>query len=232
VTLPTVSVSSGRRIRKVLDDQFGDVAIEDLWLPFFCTTVNLSRFRLEVHRGGPAAEWIRASASAPGLWPPVVDDGGELHIDGGQLNNVPTDVMQLDHRGRIIAVDVCADQRPMRVARGAQPPIGIRHILRRRSRNRFPSLVDTLNRCALLGSLQHREHAAEQADVYLTPDLGAIGFGGFSRMEEAVEIGYRSTMASLAGATIEDLRSAHAPLTPDGRRAPTRAPSPGRGASR
>jgi predicted acylesterase/phospholipase RssA len=120
----------------------------------------------------------------------------------------------------------------MRVARGAQPPIGIRHILRRRSRNRFPSLVDTLNRCALLGSLQHREHAAEQADVYLTPDLGAIGFGGFSRMEEAVEIGYRSTMASLAGATIEDLRSAHAPLTPDGRRAPTRAPSPGRGASR
>ena len=50
VTFPTVSVSSGRRLRRVLDDFFDDIDIEDLWFPFFCTTVNLSRFRLEVHR--------------------------------------------------------------------------------------------------------------------------------------------------------------------------------------
>lgn len=197
VTLPTVSVSSGRRLRRVLDDLFDDVDIEDFWLPFFCTTVNLSRFRLEVHRRGSAAQWIRASASAPGLWPPVVDDEGELHIDGGQLNNVPTDVMGHGHRGRIVAVDVCAAQAPMRVERGAEPPVGIRHLLSRRTRARFPSLVDTVNRCALLGSLQHRERAAEQADVYLTPDLSTVGFGGFSRLGEAVEIGYRSAMEQL-----------------------------------
>ena len=198
ISLPTVSVSSGRRARRVLEDTFGSLSIEDFLLPFFCTTVNLSRFRLAVHREGLAARWIRASASAPGLWPPVVDDDGELHIDGGQLNNVPTDVMRLGHLGPIIAVDLCAVQRPMTVPEGAEPPIGIRHLLGRRSAHRFPSLVDTVNRCALLGSLQHRETAAEQADVYITPDLASIGFSSFGRIREAVDIGYHSAMASLA----------------------------------
>jgi NTE family protein len=210
LTLPTVSVSSGRRLRRALDEMFGDVEIEDLWLPFFCTTVNLSRFRLAIHRRGRAATWIRASASAPGLWPPVVDAEGELHIDGGQLNNVPTDIMGHGHRGRIIAVDVCAAQAPMRVEGGAEPPVGLRHLLSRRARPRYPSLVDTVNRCALLGSLQHRELAAEHADVYLTPDLSTIGFAGFSRLEEAVEIGYRAAMGQLgagAGQALQDAGS-------------------------
>ena len=85
----------------------------------------------------------------------------------------------------------------MRVERGAEPAVGFRHLLSRRTRARFPSLVDTVNRCALLGSLQHRERAAEHADVYLTPELSTIGFGGFSRLDEAVEIGYRSAMERL-----------------------------------
>ena len=199
LTVPTVSVSSGRRARRLLEDTFGSLAIEDFALPFFCTTVNLSRFRLAVHRQGPAARWIRASASAPGLWPPVVDDDGELHIDGGQLNNVPTDVMRHGHLGPIIAVDVCAVQSAMTVPGGVEPPVGIRHLLRRRFRHRFPSLVDTLSRCALLGSLQHRERAFEQADVYLTPDLATVGFSGFGRIREAVDIGYRTAMESLTG---------------------------------
>lgn len=198
VTLPTVSVSSGRRARRILETTFGTQAIEDLTVPFFCTTVNLSRFHLAVHHEGPAAHWILASASAPGLWPPVVDGRGELHIDGGQLNNVPTDVMRAEHSGPVIAVDVCALQSPMTVPRGSQPPVGLRHLLRRRSSARYPSLVDTLNRCALLGSLQQRETASEQADVYLTPDLASVGFSGFGRIHEAVEIGYTAAMEALS----------------------------------
>ena len=198
LTVPTVSVFSGQHARRILDDTFGSWRIEDFTLPYFCTTVNLSRFRLAVHHDGPAAHWIRASASAPGLWPPVVDEDGDLHIDGGQLNNVPTDVMRLRHSGPIIAVDVCAVQSAMTVPGGVEPPVGIRHLLlRRRFRHRFPTLVDTLNRCALLGSLQQRETAAEQADVYLMPDLASVGFSGFGRIREAVDIGYHAAMESL-----------------------------------
>ena len=197
VSVPTVSVSTGRLARRFLDDIFGERSIEDLWLEFFCTSTNLTRFRLDVHRRGPVAQWVRASASAPGLWPPTVGSDGELHIDGGQLNNVPTDVIRAHHAGPIIAVDVCAIQRTMSVPAGAQPSIGLRHLLRRRASVGFPSLVDTINRCALLGSLQHQATAAAHADVYLTPDLATVRFSGFARLREAAEIGYRTAMEEL-----------------------------------
>ena len=197
VALPTVSVSSGRRARRLFDELLGELRLEDFLLGYFCTSTNLSRFELAIHRDGPAAQWIRATASAPGLWPPVVDEHGDLHVDGGQLNNLPTDVMRRRHQGPIIAVDVCATQSAMTVEPGAEPPIGLRHLLRRRSSDRFPSLVETINRCALLGSLQQQSSAAEEADVYLTPDVSTVGFSGFARIREAVEVGYRTALDEL-----------------------------------
>ena len=215
LTLPTVSVSSGRRARRIFDNLVGDVQLEDFLVDYFCTTTNLSRFELAIHREGPASQWIRASASSPGLWPPVVDAHGELHIDGGQLNNVPTDVMRRLHRGPIIAVDVCASQAAMTVQPGVEPPVGIRHLLRRRSADRFPSLVDTLNRCALLGSLKQQAQSAGQADVYLTPDLATIGFSGFARIREAAEVGYRLALEELGHANDAAGQGAGAPAVPN-----------------
>jgi NTE family protein len=189
---------SGRRSRRVFDETFGDRVIEDFSLPFFCTSVDLSSFRLAVHREGSAAQWIRASASAPGLWPPVVDAAGHLHIDGGQLNNVPTDLMRESHDGPIIAVDVFAKQAVMTLGPEAKPPVGVRHLLGRRSKPRYPGIADTFNRCALLGSLQHQEGARHYADLYITPDLSDVGFRAFDRIQPAAEIGYRAALDCLA----------------------------------
>jgi NTE family protein len=198
ITFPTVSLLSGRRVRKLLDDTFGELRIEEFLLPYFCTSVDLSAFRLAVHRNGDAVQWILASSSAPGLWPPVVDDIGHLHVDGGQLNNVPTDVMRQSHDGPIIAVDVYARQAEMTVRPGSLPPTGLRHMLSRRTSARFPSLAEIFNRCALLGSLQSQELARDYADVYLAPDLSAISFRAFERIEEATEIGYRTAFDTLS----------------------------------
>lgn len=196
--MPTVSVLSGKRTARVFDTIFGDLAIEDFWLPFFSTSVDLSSFRLAVHRQGPAAQWIRASATVAGLWPPVVDAEGHLHIDGGQLNNVPTDQLRERHDGPLIAVDVFGRQADMLLKPGARPPVGLRHLFRRRTSPRYPSITDTLNRCALLGSLAHQEGARRFADYYITPDLSQIAFGRFDRIAEASEIGYRAAMDALA----------------------------------
>ncbi|HEY5860891.1 MAG TPA: patatin-like phospholipase family protein, partial [Actinomycetota bacterium] len=200
ISLPTVSLFSGRRSKRMYDAAFGDLDIEDFRLPFFCTSVDMSAFRLAIHRTGSAAQWICASASVPGLWPPVVDAVGHLHVDGGQLNNVPTDVMRDAHDGPIIAVDVHAQQALMTVRPDSRPPIGLRHILSRRA-GRYPSIAETFNRCALLGSLQHQETARNYADIYLTPDLSDIGFRAFHRIEHAAEIGYRTALQGLTGWT-------------------------------
>jgi NTE family protein len=198
ITLPTVSLMSGRRSRRIFDETFGGHAIEDFRLPFFCTSVDLSSFRLAVHREGPAALWIRASASAPGLWPPVVDAAGHLHIDGGQLNNVPTDLLRECHDGPVIAVDVFAKHALMTLGPGARPPVGLRHLVGRRSTPRYPSIADTFTRCALLGSLQHQEGAQRYADLYITPDLTEISFRAFHRIDVAADIGYRAALDCLS----------------------------------
>ena len=42
-TLPTVSLFSGRGSARVFDEVLGDRQIEDFWLPYLCTTVDLER---------------------------------------------------------------------------------------------------------------------------------------------------------------------------------------------
>ena len=201
LTVPTVSLFSGKRTRRIFDNTFGDADIADAVLPYFCTSVDLSAFRLAIHRSGPAAQWVRASASAPGLWPPVVAADGHLHIDGGQLNHVPTDVMREGHAGPIIAVDVFATQSTMMLPPDADPPVGLRHLWRRKRRDRYPGFADIMNRCALLGSLQHQEGARTFADVYLTPDLSMFGFSSFDRIRDAADIGYATALESLTART-------------------------------
>src|ERR1700722_18302315 len=48
---------------------------------------------MKVHTRGPMAKAILATTRAPAIFPPIVYDG-ELHVDGGLLNNVPVDVMR------------------------------------------------------------------------------------------------------------------------------------------
>lgn len=70
----------------------GAQEIEDLWLPFFCVSTNLSKSEVSVHQLGPLWQLVRASMTIVGLVPPVLRDG-EMLVDGGYLNNLPVDVM-------------------------------------------------------------------------------------------------------------------------------------------
>jgi lysophospholipid hydrolase len=79
---------------QVLQETFshGPQEIEDLWLPFFCVSTNLSRAQVQVHQLGRLWQFVRASMTIVGMIPPVIHEGDML-VDGGYLNNVPVDVM-------------------------------------------------------------------------------------------------------------------------------------------
>ena len=109
-TLPLVSLVSGRKVTRLLRREFDDSRIEDLPLPFFCVSSNLSSGQLAVHRRGELWRWLRASVAIPGVLPPVVHHG-ELFVDGATINNLPVDVMRdMPASGRVIGVDVGADR--------------------------------------------------------------------------------------------------------------------------
>jgi len=211
--IPTLSLLRGRRASEVISGFFGEHHIEDLWLDYFCTTVDLSDFRLHVARSGRLTDWVGASASVPGLWPPSVDVEGHLHVDGGMLDNVPTDVMRASQVGTVIGVDVCNRQSPMLVSRAGVLPTGLLPsglaVLRSRRRGHWvPSIIDVLNRSNLLASLQNHQHADRHADVFITPPVEDEGFAAFDRVGRLADIGYRSACETLEQLDLSELVTA------------------------
>ena len=104
-TFPFVSLFGGRRVTTLLRSAFGDKDIEDLVLPFYCVTANLTTANADTHTTGRLWRWLRASVSLPGVLPPF-NDAGQVHVDGGVIDNLPVRAMRRLGRGLTIAVDI------------------------------------------------------------------------------------------------------------------------------
>ena len=72
---------------------FNDEQIEDLWIPFFCVSANLTRAELVVHEIGPLWDAVRASTTTLGIFTLIVYRGDVL-VDGGVMNNFPVNLMR------------------------------------------------------------------------------------------------------------------------------------------
>jgi predicted acylesterase/phospholipase RssA len=105
-TVPVYALTTGRNWSATLETLFGDTCIEDLPVPYFCTSVNLSAAELLVHDRGSLLHAVRASTAIPGILPPVWHEG-DLLVDGGLMNNLPVDLAR-ERPGiaRVLAVDV------------------------------------------------------------------------------------------------------------------------------
>jgi predicted acylesterase/phospholipase RssA/CRP-like cAMP-binding protein len=111
LTCPLVSLFTARGMNTGLREIFGkDTRIEDLWLPYYCITANVASYREVVHDQGVLWRYVRASMSLQGYLPPLceTDERGNVSLlmDGGYLNNLPSDVMRTTGAGCVIAVDV------------------------------------------------------------------------------------------------------------------------------
>lgn len=205
-TLPMISLLSGRAAGRMLKMMFGDRAIEDLWLNYYCVSTNLSRAVLMIHRRGPVRRWIRASISLPGSAPPLIDDHGDLLIDGGVLDNVPVGVMREMGESSIIAVDVSPDVDLVvdsRLKLAPSPWMILRDRLRRSGdRGQFPSLFQILYRTSVLASIKSGKERREGVAAYLEPPTSGFDIFEMSSIDAIVEAGYRYTMEQLTSGAI------------------------------
>src|SRR5262249_12118498 len=104
-TVPLISLFGGKHVDRLLRLAFGDSEIEDLILPFYCVTANLTTSSADLHRVGSLRRWLRASVSLPGVLPPR-NEAGEVHVDGGVIDNFPVRPMRRLGRGATIGVDI------------------------------------------------------------------------------------------------------------------------------
>lgn len=191
--LPVVALAAGIRVNTRLQKHFGDALIEELKLPFFAISSNLTTADAHVHRTGLLREALRASIALPGILPPVVDDGQVL-VDGAVLDNFPVDVMQQMHRGPIIGVDV-ARQAALNTADFADPP-GFVGWVRHYGLHTPPPIASLLMRTATVNT--NLWHGRESVDLLIMPELGDIEIRDWRTYDRAIEAGYEAAKAALA----------------------------------
>uniref|UniRef100_A0A669DD07 lysophospholipase n=1 Tax=Oreochromis niloticus TaxID=8128 RepID=A0A669DD07_ORENI len=107
LTYPVTSMFSGASFNSSISSVFKNKQIEDLWLPYFNITTDITASAMRVHTDGSLWRYVRASMSLSGYLPPLCDPkDGHLLMDGGYINNLPADVARSMGAKVVIAIDV------------------------------------------------------------------------------------------------------------------------------
>uniref|UniRef100_A0A8C7RKW5 lysophospholipase n=1 Tax=Oncorhynchus mykiss TaxID=8022 RepID=A0A8C7RKW5_ONCMY len=107
LTYPVTSMFSGASFNNSVSAVFKGKQIEDLWIPYFNITTDITASSMRVHTDGSLWRYVRASMSLSGYLPPLCDPkDGHLLMDGGYINNLPADVARSMGAKVVIAIDV------------------------------------------------------------------------------------------------------------------------------
>jgi NTE family protein len=205
IALPILAMTHGLKVGERLAHHFGETAIEDLWLPFFCLSSNLTTGAYHMHRRGPVRKALRASISLPGILPPATEDNNVL-VDGAVLKNFPADIMRASQLGPVVGVDVTSGRSI--TADDVARPSSVWRWLWSGQWRKGPPIVSVLMRAATLSSGADLAAARAATDVLVLPDVTSIEIRDWSAYDPAVAEGYRAMRAALdkLERPVEDLR--------------------------
>jgi NTE family protein len=218
VTLTRGGVITGGRLFKGLRSLQPDQRIEDLPKPFAAVATDFATGREQWLQKGSLLDAVRASASLPGIFPPV-KMGGQWLVDGGLVNPVPVSVCRALGAEVVIAVNLNGDltsrnvsprrERRRRPApRRREPDLFNKLSARLREefrgtasflssqllppRQRGPGFFEVL--AGTIYIMQDRitrsRMAGDPPDIMVAPQLGHIRLLDFHRAEEAIDEGY------------------------------------------
>ncbi len=195
-TFPFVALTRGRKVARLLRQEFGDVAIEDMPIPFFCISANLSTGRACEHRSGLLWHTLRASVAIPGIMPPVFRDD-EILVDGSAVNNMPVDVMQNYSPGFVLGSDAGAvSSFRSRDLVSGHPPFW-RFFNRTSAGKPRINIFQILMESNMVGGASSAAVQREFADLILKPPLLNIELLDWKAFQRVIDIGYRYTVAAL-----------------------------------
>jgi NTE family protein len=205
-TWPRYSLFDHTNFDRALIRSFGGINIEDLWIPYFAISTDLSSYERHCHRRGELWAAVRATASIPVVLPPFYTDEGHMLVDGCLLDNVPIAAMHQMKSGPNIVVSLrvprleCFD-----VRYSALPSRGnlLRRIINPLRRQLLPQAPGPIT--VLLRSLESRREDFRRhmrpSDLLLTPpmppDMGILDWHRHTELMEAAHHWGRSEIARL-----------------------------------
>lgn len=204
VTLPVFSLISGDRVDRGLREAYGDVDLEDLWIPHLAVSASLSSAKLYVHERGPVWRAVRASCSLPGVAVPVLEDG-QLLVDGGLINNLPVDLLRERGAGHVIAFNASGTGGALGGPPSTSFPSPWQAVWQRlrpgagASDAPLPGILDILMRSVQLASDGHAREMGELADFHIRFAVERFGLFDVERMREIALAGYEHARPHVAG---------------------------------
>lgn len=100
-------LNTGEQISLLIDPEtlnYSTVpSFDDLPIPFRCVSTELVSGKPYVFEQGSLSEAMRATMSIPGVFDPV-RQGDKIFVDGGLVDNLPTDVVRKMGADVVIAV--------------------------------------------------------------------------------------------------------------------------------
>lgn len=189
LTLPQYALLDHKVLDRTLHAEYGDVLIEDLWLPFFALSTNLSSRQAHVHRRGKLWQAVRASGSIPGVLPPFFTAEGDMLVDGAIMNNLPLEQMKELKTGPNVVASLGSDgPRKHHIDYDSIPgasELAVRMLtpFGRANLPKVPSVIQVITASVLA----HRpeEVMLGERDLLVSPPISsAIGFMDWSRHSE------------------------------------------------
>jgi NTE family protein len=151
---------------------------DQLPIPFRCVATDLNTLTTVTFASGPLPHAVRASISIPGIFPPVQGRNGHMLVDGGILDNLPTDVLRHNlHADIVIAVRLPGDA-------PATPDTS--------------SIVSVLNRAFSAGIERNAEQGQLLADLVVVVPTNKFSATDYSKAAELITTGYQAAEKSSA----------------------------------
>jgi NTE family protein len=174
-TVPRLGLVNARKLERLVARLAGGRNLEDLPIPFRAVAVDITAGEVVVLAEGPVSRAVRASASIPGIFEPTRWEG-RLLVDGGLMDNVPSDVVRDMGADVVLAVNLSGERAKSR------PP---------------ENIVDVMIYSLEVLIYGQGQRGTAAADVPVVPDLAGFSYRNLGRLEEMVDRGEQAMRAAL-----------------------------------
>ncbi|ANQ54535.1 hypothetical protein XJ44_00030 [Thermosipho affectus] len=166
-----VSVLPSKLYFKIFEKAFGKLSFEDLKIKFYAVSNDLKSGKVIIHSSGKIIEPLKASMAIPGIFPPVEFED-KILVDGGTINNLPTDIARKLGADYIIAVDLSENNKKIKIPKTSND---ILNVINHMCGNKILSFL------------------IKEADFIVRPPVNNIGTFEFKRSLEVMEKAYKYT---------------------------------------
>ena len=176
-------------LRALLHRQLGDVAVEDLEIPFQCVAASIERAAEHWFDRGPVVDAVLASSAVPGMLPPVEIDG-EHFLDGGLVHSIPVGRAVALGATRVYVLQVGRIERPLEPPRRPWDVAVVAFEIARR--HRFAA-----DMAAVPADVAVHVLPTGDPDLPRPTDLSALRYRDTSRVVARIDRAYEATAGYL-----------------------------------